>query len=47
MSIINISIEKKHSVFLRLLKTGENFIDACSKSGLHIKAANKFLLVQK
>lgn len=47
MSITNISTDIKHEVLLRLLQNGESFIDACSKSGLQIKAAKAFLTIQK
>jgi hypothetical protein len=43
MTILDISIEDRYSVLLRLLQSGENFIDACSKSGLNAKIATKFL----
>ncbi|WP_162917975.1 hypothetical protein [Halarcobacter bivalviorum] len=33
----------KHEVFQRLLKAKESFKDACSKSGLTVKQAKKFL----
>lgn len=45
MSITQISVELKQSTLVRLLITGEEFRDACSKSGLCEKEAIKFLIV--
>lgn len=44
MSIINISITMKQTVLLRLLENGENIKDACSKAGLCVKIAEKYLI---
>lgn len=43
MTVMDISIEKRYSVLLGLLQSGENFIDACSKSGLSAQIVKKFL----
>jgi hypothetical protein len=45
MSITQISLEIKHSTLVRLLIKGEEFTDACSKSGLCKKEAIKFLII--
>lgn len=45
MSITKINLSIKQAVLLRLLTKGEEFRDACSKSGLCAKDAIKFLIV--
>ncbi len=45
MSIRNITKEEKLEVLIRLLKSNENFENACSKSGLSSQIA-KTLLAQ-
>jgi hypothetical protein len=43
MSIRNITKEEKLEVLIRLLKSNENFENACSKSGLCPKIAKNLL----
>ena len=43
MSIRNITKEKKLEVLIRLLKSNENFENACSKSGLSKHTAKNLL----
>jgi hypothetical protein len=43
MSVNNISKDTRLKVLLRLLKDNEQFHIACSKSGLSINIAKKFL----
>jgi hypothetical protein len=41
--MIILTIEYKYKVLQRLLKTKENFENACSKSGLSVSQATKYL----
>jgi len=43
MSISNITKDEKLEVLIRLLKSNENFDNACSKSGLSTTAAKQLL----
>lgn len=45
MSITQINIDIKQNVLLRLLKKGEEFAVACSKAGLCISDARRFLTI--
>jgi hypothetical protein len=45
MSITKINLSIKQAVLIRLLTKGEDFTDACSKSGLYTKDAVKFLVI--
>ncbi len=46
MSITNITQNEKLKVLIRLIKSNENFNDACSKSGLSKIDANTLLDVK-